>query len=135
MKSHNSQEQGQGLVEYALLMTLVAMVVMGILTILGPQVGGVFSRVIVALSFGDGPITGVMAERTGHGEGNDVVVQVTVSENATVTIKDSQSGQSHTMSCSDSCHFTFIGVGHSSGTVTATADGGGMSAGYGAQTP
>ncbi len=133
MKSHNSQEQGQGLVEYALMLVLVAMVVMGILTVLGPQVGDVYSRIIVALSFGNGPITGVTAERTGHGEGNDVVVTVTVSEDSTVTIKDSQSGQTHTMSCSGSCSYTLTGVGHDSGSVSATADGGGMSAGYGSQ--
>lgn len=130
MKSHNSQEQGQGLVEYALLLTLVAMVVMGILTVLGPQVGDAYSRVIAALSSGNGPITGVTAARTGHGEGNDVNVTVTVSENTTVTVTDSQSGQSFSMSCSGSCQHTFTGVGHHAGTVTATAGGGSMSAGY-----
>jgi pilus assembly protein Flp/PilA len=133
MKSHSLQEKGQGLVEYALILVLVAIVVMGILTILGPQVGEVYSRITVALSSGNGPITGITAERTGHGSGNDVVVQVTVSENTTVTIKDSQSGQTRTMSCSGSCHHTFTGVGHSGGTVTATAEGGSMSVGYDAQ--
>lgn len=129
MKSHNSQEQGQGLVEYALLLTLVAMVVMGILTVLGPQVGDAYSRVIAALSSG-GPITGVTAVRTGHDEGNDVVVTVSVSENTTVTVTDSQSGQSSSMSCSSSCQHTFTGVGHHAGTVTATAGSGSMSAEY-----
>lgn len=133
MKSHSVQEKGQGLVEYSLILILVAVIVMAVLTILGPQVGSVFSRVTVALSFGTGPITSVSAERTGHGEGNDVTVQVTVSENVSVTIKDSQSGQSHTMSCSGSCHFTFTGVGHNGGTVTATGGGGSMSDGYGVQ--
>ena len=133
MKSHNSQEKGQGLVEYALILVLVAIVVLGILTVLGPQVGDVYSRVVVALSFGNGPITGVTAVRTGHGAGNDVAVSVTVSENTTVTIKDSQSGQTRTMSCNSTCHHTFTGVGHDGGTVTATAGGGSMSAGYGAQ--
>ena len=52
MKSHHSQEKGQGLVEYALILVLVAIVVMGILTILGPQVGEVYSRITVALSSG-----------------------------------------------------------------------------------
>lgn len=133
MKSHNSQEQGQGLVEYSLILILVAIVVMAVLTVLGPQIGDVYSRVVIALSFGNGPITGITAERTGHGTGNDVTVQVTVSEDTSVTIKDSQSGQTRTMSCSSSCHHTFTGVGHSGGTVTATAEGGGMSAGYSTQ--
>jgi pilus assembly protein Flp/PilA len=38
-------EQGQGLVEYALILVLVAIVVIAILAILGPQIGNIFSRV------------------------------------------------------------------------------------------
>ena len=44
------REQGQGLVEYALLLVLVALVVLAILTLLGPQVANVFSRVTDMLS-------------------------------------------------------------------------------------
>ena len=130
MKSQYAQEKGQGLVEYSLILVLVAIVVMAVLTILGPQVGSVFSRVTIALSFGSGPITSVTAERTGHGAGNDVTIEVTVSEDVSVTIKDSQSGQTHTMLCSGSCHFTFTGVGTNSGTITASGGGGSMSADY-----
>lgn len=39
-------ELGQGLVEYALILVLVAVIVIGILTILGPSIGNVFSKVI-----------------------------------------------------------------------------------------
>ena len=39
------QESGQGLVEYALILVLVAVVVIAILAILGPQIGNTFSRV------------------------------------------------------------------------------------------
>ena len=39
------RENGQGLVEYALVLVLVAVVVIAILTLLGPQIGNVFSRV------------------------------------------------------------------------------------------
>jgi pilus assembly protein Flp/PilA len=42
-------ENGQGLVEYALILVLVAMIVIGILLILGPIVGNVFSNVIVSI--------------------------------------------------------------------------------------
>lgn len=45
---HN--EKGQGLVEYALVLVLVAVVVIAILTLLGPQIGEVFSRIVDALS-------------------------------------------------------------------------------------
>ena len=38
------REDGQGLVEYALVLVLVAVVVIAILTLLGPQIGNVFSR-------------------------------------------------------------------------------------------
>ena len=37
--------EGQGLVEYALILLLVALVVLAILTLLGPQVANVFSQV------------------------------------------------------------------------------------------
>ena len=134
MKSQYAQEEGQGLVEYSLILVLVAVVVMAVLTILGPQVGSVFSRVTIALSFGSGPITSVSAERTGHGAGNDVGIQVTVSESTTITLKDSQSGQTHSMPCSDTCHFTFTGVGGNNGTVTVTGGGSSMSASYGVKT-
>jgi pilus assembly protein Flp/PilA len=44
-KSLRRSYRGQGLVEYALILFLVAVVVIGALTLLGPQVGGVFSSV------------------------------------------------------------------------------------------
>jgi pilus assembly protein Flp/PilA len=40
------REEGQGLVEYALILVLVAIVVIAILLILGPVVGNVFSTVV-----------------------------------------------------------------------------------------
>ena len=44
------QEQGQGLVEYALILVLVAIVVIAALMILGPVIGNVFSKVNSSLS-------------------------------------------------------------------------------------
>ena len=44
------REEGQGLVEYALILVLVAIVVIAILTLLGPQIGNVFSRVTSGLT-------------------------------------------------------------------------------------
>jgi len=40
------RQRGQGLVEYALLLVLVALVVIVILVLLGPAIGNVFSNVI-----------------------------------------------------------------------------------------
>lgn len=45
-----TRETGQGLVEYALILVLVALVVMLILALLGPQVGNVFSRITSAMN-------------------------------------------------------------------------------------
>jgi pilus assembly protein Flp/PilA len=42
-------EDGQGLVEYALILVLVAIVVIAILAIVGPRVGDVFSQITAAL--------------------------------------------------------------------------------------
>ena len=39
------REEGQGLVEYALILVLVAIVVIAILTLLGPQIANIFSRI------------------------------------------------------------------------------------------
>jgi pilus assembly protein Flp/PilA len=43
------REEGQGLVEYALILVLVAIVSIAILLILGPTIANVFSRVTNAL--------------------------------------------------------------------------------------
>jgi pilus assembly protein Flp/PilA len=39
------KEKGQGLVEYALILVLVAIVVIAVLLILGPVIGNVFSKI------------------------------------------------------------------------------------------
>ena len=44
------KEKGQGLVEYALILVLVAVVVLAVLLILGPIIGNVFSEVNTALT-------------------------------------------------------------------------------------
>ncbi|MCZ2127656.1 MAG: Flp family type IVb pilin [Anaerolineales bacterium] len=41
----SSKEKGQGLVEYALILVLVAIVVIAALMILGPIIGNVFSKI------------------------------------------------------------------------------------------
>lgn len=43
------REEGQGLVEYALILVLVAIVVIVILAILGPAIGNVFSNIVNAI--------------------------------------------------------------------------------------
>ena len=44
------KERGAGLVEYALILVMVAVVVIAVLMILGPTIGNVFSKVNKSLS-------------------------------------------------------------------------------------
>jgi pilus assembly protein Flp/PilA len=44
------KEQGQGLIEYALILVLIAVVVIVVLKLLGPQIGGIFSSISSSLS-------------------------------------------------------------------------------------
>ena len=46
---YRPREEGQGLVEYALILVLVAVVVIIILALLGPAIGNVFSNIIESL--------------------------------------------------------------------------------------
>ncbi len=46
---YQPREEGQGLVEYALILVLVAVVVIVILALLGPAIGNIFSNVINTL--------------------------------------------------------------------------------------
>jgi pilus assembly protein Flp/PilA len=39
-------QNGQGLVEYALILVLIAMIVIGILLLLGPIIGNTFSNIV-----------------------------------------------------------------------------------------
>ena len=45
IRSFFAKEYGQGLVEYALILVLIAIVVIGILTLLGGKVSQVFSNI------------------------------------------------------------------------------------------
>ncbi len=44
------REEGQGLVEYALILILVAIVVVAIVALMGPQIGNIFSRITNGIS-------------------------------------------------------------------------------------
>lgn len=51
----NRSDGGQGLVEYALILVLISIVVIGILLLLGPVIGGVFSNIVDGLDGGNTP--------------------------------------------------------------------------------
>ena len=48
------REEGQGLVEYALILVLVAVVVIVILALLGPAIGNIFSNLVTNWAGADG---------------------------------------------------------------------------------
>ena len=41
----NEGQRGQGLIEYALVLVLVAVVVIAIISLVGPQIGNMYSRI------------------------------------------------------------------------------------------
>jgi len=49
-RTYLQHEEGQGLVEYALILVLVAIVVIAILALLGPQIANIFSKVTAGLT-------------------------------------------------------------------------------------
>jgi pilus assembly protein Flp/PilA len=54
---HNKKQKGQGLVEYALILVLVAVVVIAVLLVMGPTIGNIFTKINsgVAGQAGAGP--------------------------------------------------------------------------------
>ena len=46
---HYRRERGQGLVEYAMIMVMVALVVLGMLLLLGPAIGNMYSNIVANL--------------------------------------------------------------------------------------
>jgi pilus assembly protein Flp/PilA len=50
LRNFFAREEGQGLVEYALILVLIAIVVIGILSVLGQRVSTVFSQINSGLS-------------------------------------------------------------------------------------
>lgn len=92
--NNQENENGQGLVEYALILALVAVVVLAILTVLGPTITVVYARVIggfsgqsVSLQGNEVIILGLGEswERAGGGTCN-----LTVSADAMVGLSDGQ---------------------------------------------
>lgn len=50
VRSFFAREEGQGLVEYALILVLIAVVVIGVLTLLGNQISAVFEQIYSGLN-------------------------------------------------------------------------------------
>lgn len=128
LKSIFAREKGQGLVEYALILVLVAMVVIVILALLGPAVGNVFSNIVAAIEgVGGGAIKKAWTET---GSGSSVTVYVVVSKpGATVSVSTSDGDVVAPSSrpcdggeCGCECHFNIVNPS-SHGTATVTSEG------------
>jgi hypothetical protein len=115
-------QEGQGLVEYAMVLVLLVIAVLVTLMGFGYKVANVLYNPIVE-QFDSGPLLAVAAERTGGGHGNDVVVTIAVDLTTSVSVSDSQSGQSTSTVCAETCQVTLSAVGHRRGTVTVTVGG------------
>lgn len=125
MKRSMRDGRGQGLVEYALILVLVAIVVIATLLILGPSVGNVFSTLVDQLESLSGP--GAIASVGTSWAGPNLVVSVTVSQTADVTLSIQQGSGTvngaNPRSCSGTCNFTIAGASPH-GVVRATGGGG-----------
>lgn len=123
MKRYWRREEGQGLVEYALLLVLVAIVVIAILALLGDELNGVFARVIAGLNGQEMTGTGTEYVITGMGAsatGSPPDCTVTVSDmRVTVFIDGDVAGPGVSVSGSVSVS------GGSGGSTSGTTGSGG----------
>lgn len=118
-------EGGQGLIEYVLVLALIALVGVAVLTVFGHQLSLFTDKVLMLVGvMGGSSVSSVRAERSDGGSGDDVIVKVATLQEITITIADSQSGQSVSLSCNSSCQSTLAGVGANAGTITVTDEDG-----------
>jgi len=113
------REEGQGMVEYALIIALVAIVVVVVLLQLGPELKRAFCKVSAVLG-GEGcivevgAITGVDADYTpGDAYGTPATLKITVYTSEATTVTVSGSGiegdlGSTSIACNGSCSFPTI---------------------------
>jgi pilus assembly protein Flp/PilA len=135
MKKLIRSEKGQGLVEYALILVLVAIVVLAVLLLLGPTVGNAFSNIVANLQRfsggGSGPITQVSASRAIGVVSVTVMVSTDTSITVSTTSGNVTAPSSRNCTAGVPCTFNVTGVGNpSEGTVTASGGGGSASASW-----
>ncbi len=122
MKKVIRSEKGQGLVEYALILVLVAIVVLAVLLLLGPVVGNAFSNIVANLQRFSGGGNGVIQSVSASNTLGTLTVTVNVASPTNVTISGDVSHPSNP--CPGACTFT-IGSAPAHGNLTVTATAGG----------
>jgi pilus assembly protein Flp/PilA len=123
-KKLSPREEGQGLVEYALILVLVAIVVIAVLLLLGPAINQAFCKVANALEPGTcGVISSVQVNKSGAAL-LTVNITVTVSEPVSVTVSvDGESSQTQSCTSSSCPTFTFSTVAPGSSYTITASDG------------
>jgi Flp pilus assembly pilin Flp len=116
-------ERGQGLVEYALLIVLVAIVVVAALSMMGGQVRQTFNNITCVLDMSS-TIRGVNATWT---DATTIVAEVYVRKPTNITISGDASGGG---ACESSCNFILTGLSKEGGKFTVEADGPGCTYTY-----
>jgi pilus assembly protein Flp/PilA len=115
-----NSENGQGLVEYALILVLIAVVVIAILTLLGDQVDMVFARITLALqepgNYSGDPVTASISVTAGPWPGGIIradapvnLTGATGSPSVCVRFTNSQGGSK--IVCDPNPYTTFSGSG------------------------
>jgi pilus assembly protein Flp/PilA len=124
-KEVHAGQKGQGLAEYALILVLVAMVVIVVLSVLGPAIADVLAQVTMFLN---GGIAVVNVELVDAGAFDNLHVIVMTSEQSTVTLTTSE-GPGGSASCQPTqrCEITASGV--SGGSFTVSTDSGAETSG------
>lgn len=123
------EETGQGLVEYALILVLVAIVVIAVLLTLGPAVAKSYCKVAGVLEPGScvvGVVTNYEIRMIGGGSNLQVHdIYVTEDTTVTVSITDTSTGnQTNSTACvtGTPCAIVIAGVTSGSGTITSDKD-------------
>ena len=125
MDTIQQKEEGQGLVEYALILVLVAVVVIGVLTILGPRIAVTYARIMggfsgqsITMSGNEVLVIGADIQKTSSGGG----CNFTISGTALVGLQDGNilTNQSVT------AQVQMNGVDLTGVTLSATANGNGL---------
>ncbi len=129
MRKLKARQKGQGLVEYALILVLVAVVVLVVLALLGDQVNQVFARIVLEMQYpgefhGDPVQVNSINVTAGPGFGGPVAtagVSLSGGVSAPVCVQFSVDGGGSDIVCGGSLDAGLDGPDH--GTVTACVIG------------
>ena len=125
MEHSKKNEEGQGLVEYALILVLVAVVVIAVLTLLGPRIVVTYARVMGGFTGQSVTMTGSEVIVVGAGinmqEVGSGLCNLTVSGSALIGLQDGNILKDQTITAKVYVNGIDTGI-----ELQAVADGGGL---------